>query len=280
MHTPPVHHLIAADVHRVPAPFDGFAVRSDEPQHATLARCPYGRVHLVHTDFLDADTRAGLVAQGYAGVRLQTFGDVDHATPTLQALAAAAPGVPDLVGAIAGALQLTGVLGPELQAYRRSVEAHVHYLGSCGSGFHNDVAGPWSRSLFWLLALDAHDVAFVMPHAGVSLPLAPGDLIVFDQTLAHGLCRPRDQGRAVAASFESVEHRCQLFLTGELHLSDLQWAVLGAPWLPVDAPERRGALDLLVAAFDDRSGTIQQLHALRGGMLRSTCHADSSAEAG
>lgn len=276
----PIHHVIAADVHRVPAPFDGFAVRSDEPRHARLARRPYGRVHLLHTDFLEAPTRASLTAQGYAGVQLQAFGDVDHVTPTLQALAAAAPGVPDLVGAIARTLQRTGVLGPGLQPYRRSVETHVHYLGCCGSGFHNDVAGAWSRSLFWLLALDVADVAFVMPHAGLSLAPAPGDLIVFDPAMAHGLCRPRDQGRALAASFESAEHRHQLFLTGELQLSDAQWAALGAPWLPVHAPERRGALDLLVAAFDDRSGTIQQLQALRGCMQGSTGHGDGAADAG
>jgi hypothetical protein len=113
-----------------------------------------------------------------------------------------------------------------------------------------------------------------MPHAGVRLPLAPRDLLVFDQTMAHGLCRPADQGQALAASFATGVQDRQMFLTGEIELSDAQWAALGAPWLPVDAPEHHGALDLMVAEFDERSGAVQRLHALKGSMARSTCHVD------
>ncbi len=124
--------------------------------------------------------------------------------------------------------------------------------------------------------LDATDVEFVMPHAGVRLALAPGDLIVFDPAMAHGICRPEDSGEAMAASFEGGEHRHQIFLTGELLLTDAHWAALGAPWLAVEEHERRGALDLMVAGFDERSGAIQRLRALRDGMKRSTCHVDES----
>ncbi|MEY3253566.1 MAG: hypothetical protein RL227_2539, partial [Pseudomonadota bacterium] len=137
---------------------------------------------------------------------------------------------------------------------------------ACGAGFHNDVARHWPRCLFWLLALAVEDVEFVMPHAGLRLPLAPGDLLCFDQTLAHGLCRPADGGRAVACSFESAPSAPQVFLTGELRLSDAQWAALGSPWLPREEHARRGALDLRLAQFDERTGTIQQLGSLRGGM--------------
>lgn len=266
--------LVAADVHRVPKPFRTFAVRSDEPRHAFDAREPYGQVHLVHTTFLDAGSLAGLVAQGYARVKLEVFSDIDYATTTLEDLAAAAPGVGDLVGEIAGALQVTGVLGDDLAGYRDSVATRIDYLASCGAGFHNDVSRHWSGCLFWLLALDVFDVEFAMPHAGVRLVLAPGDLVVFDQTMAHGLCRPNDHGEAVASSFEGAPHRHQLFLTGELLLTDAHWAALGAPWLPVEEHERRGALDLMVAEFDERSGAIKRLHALRDGMKRSTCHVD------
>jgi hypothetical protein len=150
----------------------------------------------------------------------------------------------------------------------------IDFLASCAAGFHNDGTRHWSRCLFWVLALDLADVEFVMPHAGVRLPLAPGDLLVFDPAMAHGLCRPGDHGQAVAASFDTGEHRRQIFLTGELPLTDAQWAALGAPWLPVEAHERRGALDLTVAEFDERSGTIQRLRALQGGMKRSVCHVD------
>lgn len=271
------HHRIAADRHQVPQPFRAFAVRSDEPCHAFEARAPLGQVHLVRTSFLDADGLAGIVAQGHAQVQIETVCEVTHAGTSLHALAAAAPCVPDLAAALAAALQLTGVLGNDADAYRRGLQGPLHYLACRGAGFHNDVARHWSRSLFWLLTLQASDVQFVQPHAGVRLTLSPGDLLVFDQTMAHGLCRPRDNGQAVAASFEAGAHRHQLFLTGELLLSDAQWAALGVPWLPVEAHEQRGALDLMVAEFDERSGAIKQLRALRDCMKRSTCHVDEAA---
>lgn len=276
----PEHRIMAADPHQVPKPFRTFAVRSDEVLHALDARSPYGRVHLLRTAFLDTPALAGLLAQGFARVNIAAFSDIEHARATPGDLAAAAPGVADLAGQIAGALQTTGVLGPELGAYRRSVASRIDYLACCGAGFHNDVGRHWSRCLFWLLALDAEAVEFVMPHAGLRLGLAAGDLLVFDPAMAHGLCRPADRGQAVAASFEAGEHRHQLFLTGELLLSDTDWAALGAPWLALQAHPRLGALDLVVAQFDERSGTIQCLHGLRDCMQPSTCHVDGpSAEA-
>ena len=273
----PDHHIIAADQHRVPKPFRAFAVRSDEPGHAMDARAPYGRVHVLRSKWLDAGSLASLAAEGYARVIVEAFQDINHANTTLADLAAAAPRVPDLVGVIAGALGLTGVLGDKPEHYRRSVAERIDYLAACGAGFHNDVSRHWSRCLFWLLALDATEVEFVMPHAGLRHRLTPGDLLVFDQTMAHGLCRPHDGGQAVAASFEAGAHCRQIFLTGELLLSDAQWSALGAPWLPVEDHAQRGALDLMVAEFDDRSGTIQRLHALRDGMQRSICHVDDLA---
>ena len=275
-----VHRIIAADLHRVPKPFRAFAVRSEEPCHAFEARAPLGHVHLVRTAFLDADALAGLVAQGHARVNIEAVSEVTHADTTLQDLADAVPGSAnqaDLASALAAALQLTGVLGADTAGYRRSLDERIHYLACRGAGFHNDVARHWSRCLFWLLTLDATEVEFVQPHAGVRIALAPGDLLVFDQTMEHGLCRPQDQGQAVAASFETGEHRHQLFLTGELPLTDAQWAALGAPWLAVEAHQQRGALDLLVAEFDERSGAIKQLRALADGMQRSTCHVDEAA---
>ena len=273
----PIHRSLAADVHQVAKPFRAFAVRSDEPQHALQARAPYGRVHVVQTAFLNADALASLCAEGFARVQIEAFGDIDYATTSLADLAAATPGLDDLAGHIADALQLTGVLGDHSADYRRSVATRIDYLPARGAGFHNDVSRHWSRCLFWVLALDVADVEFVMPHAGVRLPLAPGDLVVFDQTMAHGLCRPQDGGQALATSFEDGDHGRQLFLTGELLLTDAQWAALGAPWLPVEQHEQRGALDLMVAEFDDRSGLIQRVQALRDGMKLSTCHVDEPA---
>lgn len=223
---------------------------------------------------LDAEACAGLAAAGYARIQPEDSFDIGHARVTPAALAAAGPGVADLVGGIAAALLLTGVLGDARALYRRSLARRIDYLACCGAGFHNDVARHWARCLFWLLAIDLDDVEFVMPHAGVRIGLAPGDLLVFDQTLAHGLCRPADGGQAVAASFEAGAHRRQLFLTGELPLSDARWAMLDAPWLPLEVHQARGALDLRVASFDERSGAIQRLRSLRDGMQRNSSQAD------
>jgi hypothetical protein len=271
---PPSHRVIAANVHTVPPPFRSFAVRSDEPQHAWQARAPYGWVHVVRSAFLDTGSLASLAAAGDARVSIEASSDIDYATTTWTDLAAAAPRVSDLADHIASALQLTGVLGRDLADYQRSVAARIDYLAARGAGFHNDVSRHWSRCLFWLLALDLAEVDFVMPHAGVCLALAPGDLLVFDQTMAHGLCRPGDAGQAVATSFGTGALGRQIFLTGELLLSDAQWALLGAAWLPVEAHEQRAALDLMVAEFDERSGAIKRLSALRDSMKRSTCHVD------
>ena len=272
---PPLsHHVIAANVHTVPPPFRTFAVRSDEPQHACDARGPYGRVHIVRTAFLDTASLASLAAAGDARCSIEGLLDIDYATTTSSDLAAAAPRVSDLADHIAGALQQTGVLGSDLADYRRSVTTRIDYLAARGAGFHNDVSRHWSRCLFWLLVLDLAEVDFVMPHAGVCLALAPGDLLVFDPTMAHGLCRPGDAGQAVAASFATGAPSRQVFLTGELLLGDAQWAGLDAPWLPVEVHERRAALDLMVAEFDERSGAVKCPRTLRDSMKRSTCHVD------
>ena len=270
------HRVIAANAFVPPRPFGAFAVRSDEPRHAFDARAPYAHVHVVRTRFIDGASTAALVAAGYAGVDVDEPFAVDYAATTWDALAATAPAVADLPGAIARALQATGVLGADPAGYRRSVATRVDWLASRGAGFHNDVGRHWSRCLFWILALDVGDVEFTMPHAGVRMALAAGDLVVFDQTMAHGLCRPRDAGQAVAQSFEGGDDGRQLFLTGEIEIPDAQWAALGSPWLPVEAHDALGALDLMVAEFDDRSGAVKRPAALREGMKRSTCHVDEA----
>ena len=275
MPLPPSHRILAADAHTVPAPFRAFAVRSDEPCHAFEARAPYGCVHVVATDFLDAAARARLARAGYARVDIAEPFAVDYAGTTWDELATVAE-LPGLAGAIARVLRVTRVLGDDLADYERSVASRIDWLASRGAGFHNDVARHWSRSLFWILALDVGDVEFVLPHAALRVPLSAGDLVVFDQTMAHGLCRPADEGRAVAGSFEDGDAGRQLFLTGEMLLADARWAALGAPWLPVEAHEQRGALDLMVAEFDDRSGAIQRVRSLAACMRRSTCHVEET----
>ena len=185
---------------------------------------------------------------------------------------AAAPSVTDLVGQMAAALHTTGVLGEVLDDYRRVVAARIDFLASQGAGFHNDVSGHWTRCLFWNLAILVSDVEFVMPHAGIRVALAPGDLIVFDQTMAHGLCRPRDLGQAVSASFATGADAQQIFLSGEILLADEQWAALGSPWLPVE--QHAGALELMAAEFDERTGAIKRPRTLADCMRRSTRYVD------
>jgi hypothetical protein len=269
------HRSIDASAQRVPAPFRAFGVRSEEPRHAFDARAPYGRVHVVRCDFPAADAAAGLAAAGYARVSIEQAFDVDYATTTPQELSAAAPGIADLPGNIARALHMTRVLGDDLAPCRGSVATRIDYLASRGAGFHNDVRGHWSRCLFWILAIEVANVDFVMPHADVQWPLSRGDLLVFDQTMAHGLCRPADAGLALEGSFQHGQDCRQLFLTGEIPLTDAQWAALGAPWLPIEEHERRGALDLTVAEFDERSGAIKRPGELRACMQRSTCYVDA-----
>jgi hypothetical protein len=268
------HRVVAADRYQLPRPYRAFAVRSEESRHAWDARAPWGQVHLAQLRGLDADSLARLAAEGRSRVHVDAFPDIEHAPTTFDELALAAPQAASLGRQLATGLQLSGVLGGNLAPYERSLEARIDFLVSCGAGFHNDVSRHWSRCLFWLLVLEAVDVNFVMPHAGVQFAVAPGQLIVFDQTMAHGLCRPADSGQAMAASFDVGAHRQQVFLTGELRLSDAQWAALGSPWLPVDAAEHQGALDLMVAEFDERSGAIKRPGALADGMKRSTCHVD------
>jgi hypothetical protein len=279
MSLPPIHRIIPAGATTVPKPFRAFAVRSDEPCHAYDARSPYGRVHVVATDFLDARARANLVRTGYAKVAIDEPFAVDYAATTLDDIAAAA-GIPDPAGAIARALCVTRALGDGPADYERSVATRIDYLASRGAGFHNDVARHWSRSLFWILAVDVVAVEFVMPHAGVRVALSAGDLVVFDQVMAHGLCRPADDGVAIAESFGNGDAGRQLFLTGEMQLSDEQWAALGAPWRPVEAHAALGALDLMVAEFDDRTGTIKRVRSLEGALRRDTCHVDETSTAG
>jgi len=269
------HRIVAADAHLVPAPFRAFAVRSDEPCHAFDARPPYGCVHVVATDFLAVPARVRLARAGYARVDIAEPFAVDYAATTWDELAGMS-GMPELPGAIARALCVTRVLGDDLAGYERSVAARIDWLASRGAGFHNDVTGRWSRSLFWILAIDVGEVEFVMPHAGVRVALSDGDLVVFDQTMAHGLCRAADAGRAVVPSFANGDAGRQLFLTGEMLLSDAQWDALGAPWRPVEEHEALGALDLMVAEFDDRSGAIQRVRTLAACMRRSTCHVEET----
>ena len=262
-----------ASQHTPPRPFRAFAVRSEEARHATLARRPYPQVLRLGTTCLAAADRLALCRLGLSRMQVAAFDDVDYAAVTLAELAAHTPGSSDLVDAIARALCATGVLGDAVDVYRPRVAARIDFLGCCGAGFHNDVRDHWTSCLFWNLTLSAHDVEFVMPHAGLRIPLVPGDLLVFDPAMAHGLCRRQDAGRAVAASFTgagSSRAEPQVFLCGELPLTDEQWAAAGSPWLPVETHHAAGALELMAAEFDTCTGAVKRPASLADCLLPST----------
>jgi hypothetical protein len=266
------HRALALGPFEVPRPYRDFAVRSEWPSHGLLARAPWSRVHRLQTRFLDPTSLAGLVSLGRPRLQVSAFGDIDYASISLTELAQATPAVADLAGQIAAALHTTRVLGDDPGPYRQAVAQRIDYLASQGAGFHNDVRGHWTRCLFWNLTLVADDVEMVWPHAPLRLALAPGDLIVFDPTLAHGLCRPKDGGQALPASFDSGPSARQMFLSGELLLSDAHWAALGCPWGPVQ--HHSGALELMAAQFDEQSGAIQSPGSLADCLLPSTVYAE------
>src|SRR5687768_14430563 len=73
----------------------------------------------------DAGSLASLASAGDVRVSVEAFSDIAYASTTPPELAAAAPRVCDLVGHIACALQLTGVLGSDLADYRWSVATRI-----------------------------------------------------------------------------------------------------------------------------------------------------------
>jgi hypothetical protein len=232
-----------------------FSVHSELPRHAGLARIPYGKVHQAKSGFLGADSMCELARRAYDRIRIETPGDTDVAWVRDDAL-----GVADLHRHIADAIVSTGIYGSAGTAFEECLQAVGHE--TClqvaqGAAFHSDRCGHWPSCLFWVLALDVVDVEFVVPHLGVRLPLEPGDLVVFDPSLAHGLCRPRDGGRFLSVHFEDGEDgRHQAFLSGELELDAAHWASLGCAWEPSTSPRFSSAVDLLNADFDSESGRV------------------------
>lgn len=243
-----------------------FVVRSEMSGHEDLARLPYGQVHLLKTSFLDGASMSELARAAYNQASVLTLGDINTAWAREETLQALAPSVPDLHARIAGAISSTGVYGsgePAFGRCRLAVERRTDFLASLGAGFHNDCFGHWPSCLFWVLALDVVDVEFVVPHLGVRMLLEPGDLVVFDPSLAHGLCRPRDGGRFVPAHFEGESgDQHQAFLSGELELGDAEWAALGCAWQPAGSAQFVNAVDLLNSDFDAESGCISRRVAL------------------
>lgn len=159
------------------------------------------------------------------------------------------------------AMPVPGLRGPEVRV--STSEGDMNWLSCQGAAFHNDTFGHWGHCLFWVLALDASDVEFVLPHIGVSLPMPPGRLAVFDPCLPHGLCRPDDARRWRRKRFEDSERSMQTFLGGEITLSEHSWRELGSPLCRGASDALRGFLDLASADIDEESGGVTNADACR-----------------
>lgn len=230
-----------------------FVIRSEMCDMEGLARRPYGTTHIVRTGFLNAEDTAALSSHAYECAGVTTAGDIDTRTARPDDLLSLAPGCINLQERLAETINATGVFLGNFERSLAAVHERTDFLTSLGAPFHNDVVGHWPSCLFWVLALDVHDVEFVMPALGVRHHLRPLDLLVFDPCLAHGLCRPKDAGRSILFDDESPG-RHQAFLSGELRLEPQEWATHGCPWLPHDADVFKGAVDLLMADIDADTG--------------------------
>lgn len=237
-----------------------FVVRSELTSLEGLGRRPYQQVHMVKTSILDQAVADVLADSAYEWASVHDVGDINTSLAQEGELLAAAQTRRGLVSSIAAVIHSTGVYGADsrsLDVCSRAVHKRLDFLASVGASFHNDTSHEWTSCLFWVLALDVADVEFVMPHLDLRIPLERGDLVVFDPSMAHGLCRPSDRGVFIRAHFESeTGGGHQAFLSGELLLDDDQWASLGCPWQPANAPQLAGAVDLLNAEFDPRTGSV------------------------
>lgn len=237
-----------------------FVVLSDLAVYKGLARLPYARVHVAKTTLLDAASALALATEAYNEALVDTVGDINLGHLREGVLARALPGVADVHETIARAIYDTGVCEAVPAGLNRclaAVQRDMDLLASVGAGFHNDCIGHWTSCLFWVLAVDTINVEFVVPHLGVRLALEVGDLVVFDPSLAHGLCRPADAGCFVPEHFErdcGDEH--QAFLSGTLQLDAAGWAALGCGWRPANSPEYNDAVDLADASIEQRTGSV------------------------
>lgn len=237
-----------------------FCVRSELSEKAGLARLPYGTIHMVKTSFLDEISASRLTDAACNGASVIEVGDINTDGASDEFLRSLVTTGIDPLEALVTGIYETGVYGVGSEAQdrcRAAVERRVDFLCSMGAGFHNDTAWQWPSCMFWVLAPDVQDVEFVVPHVGFRARVARGDLIVFDPSLAHGLCKTSDSGLFVGEHFEGDSgDLVQAFLSGELLLDDAQWAALGCKWQPRSDAAFDGAVSLLSAEFDARSGRI------------------------
>lgn len=230
-------------------------VTSEDGDFDALARRPWSEVSVIQTDFLSAARIEELSNLARRDASVDEPGDIDTSWVRLESDWDDAHEA--LMEGLAKSLAETGVLGAKVGPYRKAVQERLDVLGSHGGAFHNDVCYQWSRTLFWILVLDAGDTEMVVPELAFRHPLRTGELIVFDPALPHGVTRPADGGLFEAANFPRSlpgKVHMQTFLSGELRLSKAQWKRLGSPWVAASARQFYDGVDLLLAKIDPRTG--------------------------
>ncbi|MFK4705997.1 hypothetical protein ABIC83_002836 [Roseateles asaccharophilus] len=230
-------------------------VATEDETGATVARRPYGQVHVINTEFLGKDAMRRMANEAHDLAPVNQPGAIDVAKVRFQDLQGMEPEPGLIPKMVAKAMASTGVY-KDTGRFELAMWERFDYLTCRGATFHNDKFDGWSECLFWVLVLDAVDCEMVMPDIGLRLALEPGQLIVFDPQLVHGICRPRDKGRMLKSHFAG-EHGHQCFLSGELKLDLQDWAALGCPWLPADTAEFAGAVDLQQVQVNPRTGAVK-----------------------
>lgn len=227
-----------------------FIVSSEVERFRGLARRPYRHVHVHRTDLSDTSLRR-LASSAYRVLPARRAGEVASASSATTRLAHDVPCT--IARCLSEALAGTAI-ADDLPGLVEDLQ--VDLLTCRGANYHNDTSWEWSASLFWVVVLDAADVEFASPQAkGFRQALRPNDLIVFDASLPHAVCRPCDLGHMRPSRFGERKVRAkQAFLAGELRLTRAQWAKLGSPWRKL--PAARNVIDLHAVDFDPGTGAV------------------------
>jgi hypothetical protein len=236
MPSDPAHRIVAADAYRVPPPFrpSRFAA-TNLVTPSTRARPTAGCTSYA-ARFLDAGSLESLAPARLCAGQHRGFPTSTMRPRRWRSWPRPRRASPTWLGSIAGALQrrASWATTSRLPEQRR----HAHRLSRLARrGFPQRRAGHWSRCLFWILALDVTDVEFVMPHAGLQLPWRPATWWSSTRPWRTGCAVRATRQQVLESSFRHGDAARQIFLTGEIPLTDAQWAALGVPWLPVEEHE-------------------------------------------
>lgn len=233
-------------------------VTSEMSRLKGLARSPFMRVLTARSSSFDEEQLSALAQKSAAEAGPLDSGEVNSSMVGPHHLGGLAPSRDQIVAEIGACLASAGVYGGHEARCRDAVGDGLDFMACRGSGFHSDTCYHWTGTLFWVFALRVVDAEVVFPTLGLRLTLAPGDLVVFDPALPHGVTRPSATGRFTSKSFGAGPEDVQMFLSGELPLNNSDWAALGCPWEPIPevVPADGSAIDLRSAKILKSTGAV------------------------